>query len=304
MLPSPRALRSQVEHAVRQRMRLGQPGHTTGIELARSDGWIAHDVVCTSGPHDRSFEEQHSAVSVALVLAGTFQYRAGSTRDTLVPGSVLLGNPRQCFECGHEHAAGDRCLAFTFNPEYFERVAFDAGGSRVGFRVGRLPPLRELSGISVRAATGVLDPAGVEWEELALEVAARVSALANGVAAGSGPPTGAESRVTASVRAIERDPAARHPLQRLAREAGLSPYHFLRVFQRATGVTPHQFILRTRLREAAARLAGDDARVIEIALEAGFSDLSTFNRGFRAEFGMSPRAYRQAHQTQTVSGGR
>src|SRR5512145_3298412 len=132
MRQTPRALRSQVEHAVRQRMRLGQPGRTAGIELARGEGWVAHDVVCTSGPHDRSFEEQHSAVSVALVLAGTFQYRAGSTRDTLVPGSVLLGNPRQCFECGHEHAAGDRCLAFTFSPEYFERVAFDAGGWRKG----------------------------------------------------------------------------------------------------------------------------------------------------------------------------
>jgi AraC-like DNA-binding protein len=297
MLPSPRALRSQVEHAVRQRMRLGQAGRTAGIELARSEGWIAHDVVCTSGPRDRSFEEQHSAVSVALVLAGTFQYRAGSTRDTLVPGSVLLGNPGQSFECGHEHAAGDRCLAFTFHPEYFERVAFDASGSREGgFRVGRLPPLGELSGISVRAATGVLDPAGVAWEELALEVAARVSALANGVPAVSSPPIGAESRVTASVRAIERDPAARHPLDRLAREAGLSPYHYLRVFQRATGVTPHQFILRTRLREAAARLVVGDARVIEIALEAGFSDLSTFNRGFRSEFGMSPRDYRRVHR--------
>ena len=78
----------------------------------------------------------------------------------------------------------------------------------------------------------------------------------------------------------------------LAREAGLSPYHFLRTFQRLTGVTPHQYVLRARLREAAMRLAVEHARVIDIALDCGFGDVSNFNRAFRAEFGVSPRVYR------------
>jgi AraC-like DNA-binding protein len=78
----------------------------------------------------------------------------------------------------------------------------------------------------------------------------------------------------------------------MALEAGLSPYHFLRTFDRVTGVTPHQYVLRARVREAALRVVGGDDKIVDIALDCGFGDLSNFNRAFRAEFGLSPRAYR------------
>jgi AraC-like DNA-binding protein len=95
------------------------------------------------------------------------------------------------------------------------------------------------------------------------------------------------------VRRIEDQVDTPLTLGGLAEEAGLSPYHFLRTFERLTGLTPHQYILRARLREAARRLAIQRARVIDIALDCGFGDVSNFNRAFRAEFGVSPRAYRK-----------
>jgi len=107
------------------------------------------------------------------------------------------------------------------------------------------------------------------------------------------------------VRKIERHPDAGLTLATLAQEAGLSPFHFLRTFERLTGLTPHQYILRTRLREAAMRLAVEHARVIDIALDCGFGDVSNFNRLFRAEFGVSPRVYRrQAGPDPTARAGR
>ena len=79
----------------------------------------------------------------------------------------------------------------------------------------------------------------------------------------------------------------------LAHEAGLSPFHFVRAFARVTGLTPHRYLKRARLRQAAVRLATNDARVIDIALESGFRDVSNFNHAFRAEFGAAPLAHRK-----------
>jgi AraC-like DNA-binding protein len=76
--------------------------------------------------------------------------------------------------------------------------------------------------------------------------------------------------------------------------AKLSSYHFLRSFKAVTGVTPHQWLLRARLRAAAEKLAASKMPVTDIALDVGFDDLSNFIRTFRAEFGASPRQYRLA----------
>ena len=65
------------------------------------------------------------------------------------------------------------------------------------------------------------------------------------------------------------------------------------VIDRLVGITPHQFILRTRLHRAAIALGQSDRPVLEIALDAGFADLSTFNRRFRETIGVSPSVYRR-----------
>lgn len=218
---------------MRRRIALGEPGRAAGTTLARGEAWSVDDVVCTLGPEDRPFEERHSGVSIGVVVAGTFQYRSASGHEMLTPGSLLLGNEGQCFECGHEHAAGDRCVAFRFAAEYFERIAADVGARRTSqvFRAGRLPPLRKISRVSAGAAAGVLGAADTAWDELALELAAEALRLANGLPDRATPvPRGAEARATESARVIERAPAARLTLQRLAAEAGLSPFHYLRTF--------------------------------------------------------------------------
>jgi transcriptional regulator GlxA family with amidase domain len=103
---------------------------------------------------------------------------------------------------------------------------------------------------------------------------------------------GALARVTRVIRMIENDPDAPHDLASLAQIARLSPYHFLRTFEGITGTTPHQYLLRMRLRRVAVRLRTGPEKILDIALDCGFGDVSNFNRVFRAEFGLSPRAYR------------
>jgi AraC-like DNA-binding protein len=79
----------------------------------------------------------------------------------------------------------------------------------------------------------------------------------------------------------------------MAREAGLSTFHFLRLFARVLGVTPHQYLVRSRLRRAARLLADGDRPVTDVAFDVGFGDLSNFVNAFRRAAGVSPRAFRK-----------
>jgi AraC-like DNA-binding protein len=286
----------EVEQAVARRALYGTAGTAPGRLLAQGEGWTVHDVVCASGPGDRPFEERHSLVSIAVVAAGTFQYRSTTGRALMTPGSLLLGNAGDCFECGHEHGTGDRCIAFRYDPEYFAQIASDAGARAAArrFTAPRVPPMRESTPVVADACAALTGSSDLAWEEIGVRLAARV---ARHVGHGSRPRAGAPSRtvarVTRSVRAIEGHSTRRLTLRQLAGEAGVSPYHFLRTFEQLTGVTPHQYLRRTRLRDAAVRLVQGPARIIDIAFDSGFGDLSNFNRAFRAEFGVTPRAYRR-----------
>jgi AraC family transcriptional regulator len=122
---------ADLQQALAQRALEGAAGRTLARPLAGGDGWTVADVLCTHGPRDRPYEEQHGGVCIAMVVAGTFGYRCAAGGALLTPGALMLGNTGTCFECGHRHGAGDRCLAFHYAPAYFERLAADAGVAAV-----------------------------------------------------------------------------------------------------------------------------------------------------------------------------
>jgi AraC-like DNA-binding protein len=253
------------------------------IAVAEGRGWAVRDIVCTAGPRDRRFEEQHTCATIAMVVSGSFQYRTATGRAVMTPGSLLLGNPGQCFECGHEHAVGDRCISFQYDPAYFDTATPFPTSPRV-------PPVRAISGLTSQVLAALAGSPRISWEELAVAFAGQTREAEH-----AAHPTTfeAESRVTRVIRQLDAEPAMDTSLSNLAEEANLSQYHFLRTFQRVTGVTPHQYVLRMRLRGAAVKLATESVKVIDVALDSGFGDLSNFNRTFHAEFGVSPRDYRR-----------
>lgn len=271
----------------------GAAGAAEGRVLAQGADWRVVDVVCTSGPADRPFEEQPAWASVSLVRAGTFTCRSDAGAALLSAGAWLLVHPGQTFECAHRHGEGDRCLSFQFAPPLFEEVARDAGLTRARFTHHRLPPLRRLAPAGAHAVAAIAR--GTALDEVALTLAGGVIAAATGAPTAPAVAHG-EARIAAALRRLEADLAAPHPLAELAAAARLSPYHFLRVFKAVTGVTPHQWLLRARLRCAAHLLATTRRPVTEIALDVGFADLSNFIRTFRAELGAAPRRYRTLAQ--------
>ncbi|RUU52510.1 AraC family transcriptional regulator [Mesorhizobium sp. M2C.T.Ca.TU.002.02.1.1] len=262
--------------------------------LASGPGWQVSDVVCTAAAGDRPFEEEHRGFCVAAVTRGAFRYRTRQGTAMLAPGAILLGNPGACYECGHEHGAGDRCLSFHFSQAYLERVLVDLPGvKRLGFADPRLPPLPALAPLLAEAEAARVTGDGDAFEELGLRMAGAVVAAATGSSRAARTPSRRDQkRVAEAVRLIELNADRPLSLTELADGAATSPYHFLRIFRHVAGMTPYQFLLRTRMHRAAVRLRASDAAISTIAFDTGFNDLSTFNRRFRREMGEAPSAYR------------
>ena len=82
-------------------------------------------------------------------------------------------------------------------------------------------------------------------------------------------------------------------LVNLAGIAGYSPFHFLRKFTLAMGISPHRYISRMRLENAMAELAAGKLPLAEIALNAHFSSQASFTRAFHRATGMTPKEYRR-----------
>jgi AraC-like DNA-binding protein len=263
--------------------------------IAGGAGWSFHEFVCDSGPGDRPFEERHGGVSIAAVVSGGFTYSGDTGRALLHPGALLLGNHGACYQCGHEHAAGDRCLSVQLSPDYFGEIAATAAGSQ-GFR---FPTAMLPSNRSFLPETVLVETLGRERDPLSIEeglvgfVAAAVRALSGAAHSPQRVSSQDARRVSRAVRHIEAHSAEPIDLDRLAAVASASKFHFLRVFRRAVGLTPYQFLLTTRLRKAALRLLSSPDPVSAIAYETGFGDLSTFNAAFRGRFGTTPQAFRR-----------
>ena len=264
--------------------------------IAHGSDWRLVEYVCCAGPGDKPFEEAHETTSIAAVVAGSFNYRAPNGRALLYPGAVLLGNHGTCFECGHDHSTGDRCIALQLEPGAFAEVAATAAGSsQYQFAMAMLPAASQTAQFVAECESLARRERPVASEEWALTSIERIVAAASGHRVSAAKISARDGRrVAAAMRPIEDHVSEPLGLAALAAIAGLSRYHFLRVFRAAVGMTPYQLVLDVRLRQAAVRLRTSQDAISTVAFDAGFGDLSTFNRRFRAVFGMTPQAWRTA----------
>jgi AraC-like DNA-binding protein len=81
-------------------------------------------------------------------------------------------------------------------------------------------------------------------------------------------------------------------IDEIARQAAMSPYHFIRQFRALFGETPHQFRMRIRL-EHAKRLLVADVPVTDMCVQLGYSSLGSFSTLFAQHCGLAPSIYRQ-----------
>jgi AraC family transcriptional regulator len=266
--------------------------------IARGRDWSVAEYVCTAGPSDRSFEEQHETFTVAAVVEGSFRYTSDTGTSLLHPGSWLLGNHRRCFSCGHDHSRGDRCIAFHLSPECFAEISASLGGSaNYEFRYSMLPAT--MRGLSMLARAQSMIGSG---DTLARDEAVTELLEAVVVETSEAHPTPQtvlgrdERRISAALHHLEDHFTEPLGLDQLAAVAGMSKYHFVRTFRHVLGRSPHQYLVGLRLQHVAERLTITDDLITEIALNCGFGDISTFASQFRRQFGETPSQYRRRYQ--------
>jgi AraC family transcriptional regulator len=163
--------------------------------------------------------------------------------------------------------------------------------------LGRPLDLHEVYGLDdprlvalVRMAVGeVVSPEAADplyAEGIAIGILGRLAALF-GPSSTASTGTLDERRLRVVVDSIEAELAKRHTIDDMAQLAGLSPAHFARAFKQRTGVTPHAFVMRTRLERARLRLMAGSS-IIAAATECGFADQAHLSRLFKRRFGVTP----------------
>jgi AraC-like DNA-binding protein len=260
--------------------------------LSQHGAICVSDYRCTAGPDDTPFVELHTRHSISYVRKGSFGLHTRGQSFELVAGSILIGHPGDEYLCTHDHhVCGDECLSFFLHPELVETIGDHSGA----WRCGCVPPLPELMVLGELGQAAAAGRSDVGLDEVGTVFAARFVDIVSG----HGPkPTqaGARDRRRAVETALWIDAHSQEPidLESAALQAGLSPFHFLRLFSHVLGLTPHQYLVRSRLRHAARRLADDEGSITDVAYDVGFGDLSNFVRTFHRAAGVSPRAFRQA----------
>jgi AraC family transcriptional regulator len=250
------------------------------------------DYRCEAGPDDRPFVEMHDCLSLSYVRSGSFAMTSHGRTYDLVAGSILVGRPGDDYCCSHEHHdRGDECLSFQFAAE-----AADAFGAPADDWVTRaIPPLADLAVVGELAHAAAEGRSDVGLDEIGHLLGHRFLSVVSDRTPRSGPAIGSgRRRAVEAASWIEARAAEPIDLDAAARFAGLSPFHFLRLFRRVVGVTPHQYLVHCRLKRAARLLAEPERSITDIAYEVGFGDLSNFVRSFHRAAGVSPRGFRKA----------
>lgn len=238
--------------------------------------------------HSDHDEEITKDVAVTFVQSGSFALLEGKTSRTFRPGDVLLSRPGRVRRYHHfEECPSDVCLSISFAPETVEDALGSSAQPSPPSRIAR-GPATEFAHSSVQLALASLDRFWIE--ELAFHCMLALNSDA-WVRIGQTSANAAHAhRIRAAMQLMSEGLAERCSLTSVSRRVGMSPFHFARTFSGLVGLSPHQYLLRLRLRHSAVMLR-HGASVTTAALSSGFDNLAHFSRSFRRRFGINPSKY-------------
>ena len=237
----------------------------------------------------RSFSRHtHEQFGIGLIHRGAQKSLSGRGMVEAEAGDVITVNPNEVHD-GMPVGDARAWRILYFDPDMFLSLAAEAAeGSSMRFEIPH-PVLRD-GAIARRfqalfaAVTGKAD--AMRSEELLLGLTADILREGSEVEADQSLP----SSVARARDLIDDDPSGDISLARMARESGLSRFQLVRAFSRATGLTPHAYLVQARV-HLARRLIGGRMPLAEVAAASGFADQSHMTRAFTARYGLAPGVY-------------
>lgn len=253
--------------------------------------------VLQAAMRDFSYDRHaHEEYAFGVTLRGRQDFFSSGSYHRSPPGNVIVFNPDQV----HDGEAGDGgTLDYVMvyvhpqrlAPLFASAVGHEAAGAfRISETLMQDTTLRHaILDLAWRVSTET--GSRIEQEQALYRIATRLAQRA-----GRWEPDARENRSDALLGRA-KDYIHAHvgddlSLDDISRAANLSKYHFLRLFRRQFGITPHQYVLTCRVNAARAELESG-ADLGDVALRYGFADLSHFNRRFKRIYGMTPHQYRR-----------
>ncbi|QCI63076.1 AraC family transcriptional regulator [Phreatobacter stygius] len=233
----------------------------------------------------------HEQYGIGLIHQGGHRSYSGRGMVEAGSGDIITVNPGEVHDGAPIGDAGRSWRMLYFDPAVIRRAASDISEGRAEACEFDRPVLRDAG---LAAAFGHLftamtagedDAAGIDREALLLGLLAGLMGEAAGGAPRSVPGTIERAR-----RRIDDAPTRPVSLADLARESGLSRFQVLRGFTRATGLTPHAYLVQRRI-DLARRLIAGGTALAEAAAASGFADQSHMTRVFVRTYGVSPGGY-------------
>lgn len=247
----------------------------------------------TTFSYDRHAHEEYA---FGVTLSGRQDFFSSGAYHRSTPGTVIHFSPSEMHD-GHSGSDTPLNYVMAYIPrERLEPLLAVAGDARAGdirLDAPRLkdPALkRHIMNLVWLVATRSGDR--IEEEQALYRIAARVAQRAGRFEADDT----ARKPDALLLRAkdyIDGHAGAHLSLDDISRAANLSKFHFLRLFRRQFGITPHKYLLNCRVNAARAALEAG-AALDDVVYRYGFADLSHFNRRFKRIYGMTPRQYQKS----------
>jgi AraC-like DNA-binding protein len=270
--------------AVKDSVKVWRPWQLKQFELCQG--------VAVSTPSRQFFAQEYMIVSVQ---SGTvdFQYRNIRSRGQVVDGMLFVIEPGEAWSCQSEALSFSHVLV---DPMLLQRIAtelFQRERSLPHFPRQALFDLSLSKNLRNLAASSLAPVSRLQQEEMLLHLSAQFL-LSHAQETGALPRTGWEHPAIKHTKEyLEAYYAEEVTLQDLANVANLSPFHLIRVFRQAVGLSPHAYQTQLRLSHARTLLAqGYDGGYV--ASETGFFDQSHFVQQFKRHYLVTPGSYHKA----------